>query len=335
MSVAPRTPPSSPLLELRGLRTEYPPGRRGGSPVVAVDGVDLTVAEGTTLALVGESGCGKSTLARSVLRLTEPREGSIHFDGRDVRAMDRTALRAFRREAQIVFQDPTGSLNPRLSVGAALEEALGVQGYGRADRWRRAGILLEEVGLGDELRNRYPHELSGGQRQRVGIARALSVEPRFLVLDEPVSALDVSVQARVMALLDRLQRDRGLTYLLIAHDLALVRAVADRVVVMYRGRIMETASTERLHDTPRHPYTRVLLEAASGRWVGGTQSDPSTVREVGGADGAAWEGCPYYARCPHPARDAECRGSRPPLEGPDPGHRAACYKPPSGAPSGG
>jgi len=335
MNTTRRAAPSGPLLELRGLRTAYPSSRRGRPPVVAVDGVDLTVAEGTTLALVGESGSGKSTLARSVLRLTEPTEGSVHFGGRDVRAMDRKALQAFRREAQIVFQDPTGSLNPRLSVGAALEEALAVQGHGRTERWQRAGILLEEVGLGDEVRSRYPHELSGGQRQRVGIARALSVEPRFLVLDEPVSALDVSVQAQVMALLDRLQRDRGLTYLLIAHDLALVRAVADRVAVMYRGRIMETASTEQLHDTPRHPYTRVLLQAASGRWVGGTASDPSITGEVGGADRGGMGGCPYYARCPHPARDDECRGSRPPLEGPDPGHRAACHKPPPRAPSGG
>lgn len=252
---------SVPLLEVRDLVKRWPPRGRGGKETVAVDGVSLELRRGETLGLVGESGCGKTTLARAILRLVEPTSGTVVFDGVEVGSLGPRALRAFRRRAQIVFQDPYGSLNPRMSVGAALEEALAVHGLGGADRRGAVVTLLERVGLGREHAARYPHELSGGQRQRVGIARALSVEPELLVLDEPVSALDVSVQAQVLNLLAELQEELGLTCLFVAHDLAVVRHVSDRVAVMRAGRIVETAPTGRLFADPADPHTRDLLEA--------------------------------------------------------------------------
>ncbi|KPJ76773.1 MAG: hypothetical protein AMS19_12920, partial [Gemmatimonas sp. SG8_23] len=256
---------AEPLLRVRDLKTHFPIRRgtfgRVRGHVKAVDGVSLDLWRGETLGLVGESGCGKSTTGRSILRLVEPTSGDVRFDGVDVRSLDRDGLRALRRRVQIVFQDPFGSLNPRMSVGAMLEEALKVHGLGGPNRRDRAVELLERVGLRSEHIDRYPHEFSGGQRQRLGIARALSVEPEFLVLDEPVSALDVSVQAQVVNLLEDLQRDLGLTYLFIAHDLALVEHVCDRVAVMYLGRIVEVARSEDLYATPRHPYTQALLSA--------------------------------------------------------------------------
>ena len=232
-----------PLLEVRSLKQHFPVRRGAFGKVVghvrAVDGISFDLWRGETLGLVGESGCGKSTTARTVLRLLEATAGVVRFDGEDVGAMDDERLRAFRRRAQFVFQVPFGSLNPRLSVGAMLEEVLHVHGLAKTNRRGRAVELLELVGLRSEHVDRYPHEFSGGQRQRLGIARALSVEPDFLVLDEPVSALDVSVQAQVVNLLDDLQQELGLTYLFIAHDLALVEHVSDRVAVMYLGRIVE------------------------------------------------------------------------------------------------
>ncbi|MEX2465416.1 MAG: oligopeptide/dipeptide ABC transporter ATP-binding protein [Gemmatimonadota bacterium] len=323
-----------PLLRVRGLETRFPV-RKGalGRTVAylkAVDGVDLDIARGQTLGLVGESGCGKSTTGRSILRLVEPNAGEIFFDGEDVRALDRAGLRRYRRRAQIVFQDPYGSLNPRVSVGAMLEEALRVHGLGRPNRRDRVVELLERVGLRAEHVDRYPHEFSGGQRQRVGIARALSVEPELLVLDEPVSALDVSVQAQVVNLLQDLQRDLGLTYLFIAHDLALVEHVSDRVAVMYLGRIVESAPARELYRHPRHPYTRALLSAVprpdpagreQRRRIVLTGDVPSPISPP--------DGCPFHPRCPHPDKDATCRSLVPGLEQKAPGHRAACHKEPS------
>ncbi len=254
------------LLEGRELSRHY--GGGGGwlrprrEPIRAVDGVSIAVHEGETLGLVGESGSGKSTLARLLLRLERPTAGRVLFRGRDLAERGRRELRGFRREAQIVFQDPFGSLNPRLTVGAALREVLRVHGLARgAAARRRIDELLTLVGLDPGAALRYPHEFSGGQRQRIGVARALAVEPRLVVADEPVSALDVSVQAQVLNLLMDLQERLGLTYLFIAHDLAVVRQVSDRVVVMRAGRIVEEGAAARLFEAPEHPYTRSLLAA--------------------------------------------------------------------------
>ncbi|SVB79076.1 uncharacterized protein METZ01_LOCUS231930, partial [marine metagenome] len=253
------------LLEVRNLKQHFPVRRGAFGRIVgqvrAVDGISFDLWRGETLGLVGESGCGKSTTARTVLRLLEATAGMVRFDGEDVGAMGDERLRAFRRRAQFVFQDPFGSLNPRLSVGAMLEEVLRVHGLAKNNRRGRVVELLELVGLRPEHVDRYPHEFSGGQRQRLGIARALSVEPDFLVLDEPVSALDVSVQAQVVNLLYDLQQELGLTYLFIAHDLALVEHVSDRVAVMYLGQIVEVADAHDIYNEPRHPYTRALLSA--------------------------------------------------------------------------
>ncbi|MTV25227.1 ABC transporter ATP-binding protein [Nitriliruptoraceae bacterium ZYF776] len=253
---------SEPLLEVRDLQVHFPTGRRT-PPVRAVDGVGFEVARGETLGLVGESGCGKSTTGLAVLRLVEPTAGTVRFDGQDVRALSRRDLRRFRRRAGMVFQDPYASLDPRLTVGEAVGEALDIHDLHQGPQARRGriGELLERVGLHPDVRDRYPHEFSGGQRQRVGIARALAVEPDFLVLDEPIAALDVSIQAQVMNLLDELQRDLGLAYLLIAHDLAAVQHLSDRIAVMELGRVVEIGPGAAVATAPQHPYTRVLLSA--------------------------------------------------------------------------
>jgi len=320
------------LLEVRGLVKHFP-GRSGGigrpasGHVRAVDGVSFWLQRGETLGLVGESGCGKTTTGRAVLRLIEPTAGEIRFRGQDVCAMDRRALRAFRRQAQIMFQDPFGSLNPRLTVGAMLDEVLRVHRLGgdRDGRRRRIAELLERVGLGSEHVDRYPHEFSGGQRQRLGIARSLAVEPELLVLDEPVSALDVSVQAQVVNLLEDLQAELRLTYLIIAHDLSLVEHVSDRVAVMYLGRIVETAPAAELYRAPRHPYTRALLSAIP-------RPDPGVGRAgrivlVGDVPSPVSPppGCPFHPRCPHPGKDVDCGCLVPDLEG-KASHFAACLK---------
>jgi len=326
-------PANDLLLEVRGLVKHFPgrrrrAGRAAGGHVRAVDGVSFWLHRGETLGLVGESGCGKTTTGRAVLRLIEPTAGEIRFRGQDVRAMDRQALRAFRRQAQIVFQDPFGSLNPRLTVGAMLDEVLRVHRLGgdRDGRRRRIAELLERVGLGSEHVDRYPHEFSGGQRQRLGIARSLAVEPELLVLDEPVSALDVSVQAQVVNLLEDLQAELGLTYLIIAHDLSLVEHVSDRVAVMYLGRIVETAPVAELYRAPRHPYTRALLSAIP-------RPDPTAGRAgrivlIGDVPSPVSppSGCPFHPRCPHPGKDEGCARLVPDLEGKAPGHFAACLK---------
>ena len=321
-----------PLLEVRNLVKHFPvrggPFGRARAQVRAVDGVSFDLWRGETLGLVGESGCGKSTTGRTLLRLVEPTAGEVRYDGQDVRALDRMGLRALRRRAQIVFQDPVGSLNPRLSVGAMLEEALTVHGLGLPSRRDRAVELLERVGLSAEHIDRYPHEFSGGQRQRLGIARALSVEPDFLVLDEPVSALDVSVQAQVINLLQDLQAELGLTYLFIAHDLAVVEHVSDRVAVMYLGRIVELADAREIYHAPRHPYTRALLSAVPRPDPIGRESRQRIVLEgdvPSPLDPPS--GCPFHPRCPHSAKDASCRGVVPPLEGTRAGALVACHHP--------
>jgi oligopeptide/dipeptide ABC transporter ATP-binding protein len=254
------------LLELRNLKKHYTVGRglvsRDARIVKAVDGVDISLQRGETLGLVGESGCGKSTLGRLILRLEESTEGEVVFDGRSLTAMSSRELRPYRRRMQIIFQDPYSSLNPRQTIGRIIGEGLLIHGVGnRQERRRRVEYLMEVVGLRPEHFNRYPHEFSGGQRQRVGIARALALQPELVICDEPLSALDVSIQAQVINLLRDLQDQYNLTYLFISHDLSVVRHISDWVAVMYFGRIVELARKKELFDNPCHPYTRRLLQA--------------------------------------------------------------------------
>lgn len=330
MSRPPIDRAASPLLSVEKLKVHFPIrngafGRASGH-VYAVDGVTFDLWPGETLGLVGESGCGKSTTGRAILRLLEPTAGSVTFDGQDVRALDRAGLRALRRRAQIVFQDPFGSLNPRMSVGAMLEEALTVHRLHESNRRGRVIGLLERVGLREEHVDRYPHEFSGGQRQRLGIARALSVEPDFLILDEPVSALDVSVQAQVVNLLEDLQQDLGLTYLFIAHDLSLVEHVSDRVAVMYLGRIVELADVEDLYSDPRHPYTKALLSAVPRPDpIGREQRERIVLSGDVPSPSDPPSGCPFEPRCPHPKKDERCTRVYPIAEGSSDGHLVACH----------
>ena len=320
------------LLSVREL-TKVFPGRatlfgHTGDGVRAVDHVSFDLTRGETLGIVGESGCGKTTLGRSLLRLIEPTSGAVTFDGVDVLALGRHPLRALRRRMQIVFQDPFSSLNPRLTVGEAVKEGVLIHrlATGRAAD-ERVRALFEEVGLDPDAASRYPHEFSGGQRQRIGIARALAVEPSFIVCDEPVSALDVSVQAQVINLLQDLQRDRGLTYLFIAHDLSVVEHIADRVAVMYLGKIVELGAAAAVYRNPTMPYTQALLSAIPVPDPGARrrgivlQGDPPSPTHPP-------PGCVFYPRCHHPAKDAACTQIIPPLEEKTPGHFAACIKQP-------
>src|SRR2546429_7275007 len=258
---------ATPLLEVEDLQKHFPVTRgiifqKQIASVKAVDGVSFTVNAGETLGVVGESGCGKSTMARCVMRLLDPTEGKIVFDGRDITHLSRAQMRPIRREMMMIFQDPYASLNPRKRVGFIVSEALEVHKLGTdAETKRRVQELLEVVGLSPEHYNRFPHEFSGGQRQRIGVARALAVNPKLIVCDEPVSALDVSVQAQILNLLEDLQQDFGLTYVFIAHDLNVVRHISDRVMVMYLGKIAELAPKGDLYAHPRHPYTAALLSA--------------------------------------------------------------------------
>ena len=277
------------LLAVRNLVKRY-----GKAPVAAVDGISFEVGAGETLALVGESGCGKSTTARLAMRLLEPSSGQVVFDGQDITRLGGAALRRVRRRMQMVFQDPFASLNPRMRVQDIVAEPLLVHGIGTGiTRRQRVLSLLDLVGLSPTQAGRYPHEFSGGQRQRIGIARALAVEPALVVCDEPVSALDVSIQAQVVNLLQDLQARLGLSYLFIAHDLAVVRQVADRVAVMYRGRIVEIGPRAAVYDSPRHPYTRALLAAIP-------HPDPAhtAVRATMTEGPETGQGCRYAPRCP-------------------------------------
>jgi oligopeptide/dipeptide ABC transporter ATP-binding protein len=323
---------ATPLVSVRNLKKEFPIkkglfARQVGS-VKAVNDVSFDVARGQTLGVVGESGCGKTTTGRTILRLLQPTSGEIRFEGRDVRAMGTSELRALRREMQIIFQDPVSSLNPRMTVGAIIREGLTIHKLAEgAAADARVRQLLEEVGLRSEYSTRYPHEFSGGQRQRIGIARALSVEPKFIVCDEPVSALDVSVQAQVINLLGDLQRDHNLTYLFIAHDLSVVEHIADRVAVMYLGKIVELASADDLYREPLMPYTQALLSAVP-------VADPKARKEriilQGDVPSPANppSGCVFHPRCHHPAKDEACARIVPPLEEKAPAHFVACIKQP-------
>ena len=324
---------TTPLLEVRDLAKHYPVKRgvvlaRTVGLVRAVDGITFALQRGETLALVGESGCGKSTTARLVLRLIEPSTGSVHFEGQDITTMGGATLRALRRRMQIVFQDPFASLNPRMTVGDILEEPLIVHEIGTAaERKARVHELLGLVGLASYHAQRYPHEFSGGQRQRIGIARALAVEPALVVCDEPVSALDVSIQAQVVNLLKDLQERLGLSYLFIAHDLAVVKHMADRVAVMYLGKIVELAPKDELFAHPLHPYTRTLLSAIP-------RPDPhrKTARQIPGGDVPSPmnppTGCRFITRCTWATDICRCEDPalrNPTVDGITTGHMTACH----------
>jgi oligopeptide transport system ATP-binding protein len=335
----------APLLQVENLSKTF--GHRtmfgGARPVRAVDDVSLHVGEGETLGLVGESGSGKSTLGRLVLRLVEPSTGRIFFSGQDITALPRRAVRSLRRDVQMVFQDPFGSLDPRMTVGALIAEPLAVHHVPRKEWPDRVQAILRSVGLDRRQLDRYPHEFSGGQRQRIAIARAMVLNPRLLVLDEPVSALDVSIQAQILNLLRRLQREHGLAYLFIAHDLAVVRHVSDRVAVMYLGRIVETGPRSAIYARPAHPYTVTLLSAVP-------LADPARERtrqrvpshgEIASATDVPC-GCRFHPRCfkarqvaaggaaraaDRPELPALCVEHDPPLQETEPGHRVACHFP--------
>ena len=318
--------PGGPLLSIRDLKVHFTSVQRRGGVVKAVDGVTLEIFPGETVGLVGESGCGKSTLGRAILRLTEPTSGQVLFRNRDLAGLSSREMRQHRRHLQIVFQDPYASLNPRMTVGQIVGEPLGTFGIakGRAAELR-VQELLETVGLSQRFIRRYPHEFSGGQRQRIGIARALAVDPEFIVADEPISALDVSIQAQIMNLLERLQREKNLTYLFIAHDLRAIRHVSDRVAVMYLGKLVEVADAKTIYSDPLMPYTRALIsavpvpdpnvEATRQRMV--LEGDvPSPINPPAG--------CRFHTRCPYMIE--ACKQVVPPLVEVNPNHFAACIR---------
>jgi oligopeptide/dipeptide ABC transporter ATP-binding protein len=320
--VAPAARRVAPLVECRQLSKRF----GGHRTVHALNEVDLAIDAGETLGLVGESGCGKSTLGRTLLRLLEPSAGSIHFEGADITHLSTRALRPLRRRMQVIFQDPYASLNPRMSIGDAIAEPLAIHDLApsRAARGARVQELLAKVGLRGELSARYPHELSGGQRQRVVIARSLAVGPRFIVCDEPISALDVSIQAQIINLLEDLQRTEQLTYLFISHDLKIVQHACDRVAVMYLGRIVELADAATLYRDPKHPYTQALLSAVP-------RIDPSRKRArivLSGEVPSPMDppsGCPFHPRCPVQDKPKACSEQLPPLRVLGNGSRASCH----------
>jgi oligopeptide transport system ATP-binding protein len=324
---------ADPLLDVRGLRTWFPITagvmQRTVAHVRAVDGVDLTIRQGETLGLVGESGCGKSTLGRSILRLVEPTAGEVVFKGRDLTRLSSAEMRRMRRDLAIIFQDPFASLDPRQTVGEIVGEPLDIHGLAQSRRVRQERIneLLHVVGLNPNFGNRYPHEFSGGQRQRIGIARALAVDPSFIVCDEPISALDVSIQAQIINLLERLQDQFNLTYLFIAHDLSVVKHISDRIAVMYLGKIVEVSGANELYRRPKHPYTASLLSAIP-------IPDPAVERErrriILSGDVPSPvnppSGCRFRTRCFK--AQPRCAESEPPLDTVRlDGHEAACYFP--------
>ncbi|HVN64488.1 MAG TPA: ABC transporter ATP-binding protein [Candidatus Binataceae bacterium] len=317
-----------PLVRTAALSKEFAAGSDGflGSrklTVKAVTAVNLEIEPGETIGLVGESGSGKSTLGRLILRLIDPTSGSVFFEGRDLSSLGRAELRALRREMQLVFQDPYASLNPRMRVRSIVGEGIEIHNLARGrEKDERIVALLDMVGLSADALERYPHEFSGGQRQRIGIARALAVNPRFLVLDEPVSALDVSIQAQIINLLQDLQEKLKLTYLFIAHDLRVVEHISRRVAIMYLGKIVELASRDEIYQNPRHPYTRALLSAIPT--VDQTQK-PERIKLPGEMPSPVSppSGCAFHPRCPY-AKDV-CRTAEPPLEAGRGGHAVACH----------
>jgi oligopeptide transport system ATP-binding protein len=324
---------AAPILEIRGLTTWFPVRSgvlaRTVGQVRAVDGVNLSIRQGETLGLVGESGCGKSTLGRSILRLVEPTAGEVVFKGRDVLRMGPAAMRRMRREMAIIFQDPFASLDPRQTVGDILAEPLEIHHLRRTRRQRQERVreLLDLVGLSPDFSGRYPHEFSGGQRQRIGIARALAVDPSFIVCDEPVSALDVSIQAQIINLLERLQDQFNLTYLFIAHDLSVVKHISDHIAVMYVGKVVEISTAKELYQRPLHPYTGSLLSAIP---IPDPAVERNRERIILKGDVASPvnppSGCRFRTRCFK--AQPRCAESEPPLETVRLGdHLAACYFP--------
>jgi oligopeptide/dipeptide ABC transporter ATP-binding protein len=325
---------TAPLLRARDLRTWFPLRsgllRRISGQVKAVDGFTLDIARGETVGLVGESGCGKSTAGRSLLRLIDPTDGALEWEGSDLLALPKRELRGFRRRAQIVFQDPYGSLNPRMEVGSILAEPLRIHGLHRGGEKDRVAALLDSVGLSPGYSRRYPHEFSGGQRQRIAIARALAVEPEFLVADEPVSSLDVSVQAQILELLGGLKRKLGLTYLFISHDLGVIRRVSDRVAVMYLGRIVELADRADLFASPLHPYTQALFASIPKPVpMPGKRRERIVLSGDVPSPAKPPEGCHFHTRCPYVME--RCRKEYPPLATMAGGtHQVACWLHPQG-----
>ena len=331
-------PDDAPLVEIEDLTKRFPISQgivfqRQVGAVHAVEGVSLSIARGETLGLVGESGCGKSTTARLVMRLLEPTSGTVRFEGQDISRLRRGSLRALRRRMQMIFQDPYASLNPRHSVGSIIAEPFRIHDI-EGDRRAQVQGLMERVGLNPEHYNRYPHEFSGGQRQRIGVARALALNPSLIVADEPVSALDVSIQAQILNLLKDLQRERNLTYLFISHDLGVVRHVSDRIAVMYLGQVVEVANADDLYEDPRHPYTAALLSAVPKGHQGAARTRIVLAGDVPSpADPPP--GCPFHPRCPKAALvtgtidevPERCRTERPPLAEVAPGHTTACWYP--------
>jgi oligopeptide/dipeptide ABC transporter ATP-binding protein len=313
---------NQPLVEIIDLKKHFPVPHK--QVVRAVDGVSFTINRGETLGLVGESGCGKTTVGRCILRLIEPTSGEIRFDGRDLLSLDRGEMRALRRRMQIIFQDPYSSLNPRMKVGSIISEPLEIHRVGdRRERKDRVAELLRVVGLDPDYANRYPHQFSGGQRQRIGIARALALNPDFIVADEPVSALDVSVQAQVVNLMQDLQERFGLTYLFISHGLAVVKHISTRVGVMYLGKLVELAPAHEIYANPLHPYTQALLRAipipdpeAMRRAAQRLRGDvPNPIEPP--------SGCRFHTRCPHTID--RCCAEEPELAEVSPGHFVSCF----------
>ena len=310
------------LVEVKNLTKHFPATHK--RVVRAVDGVSFVIQRGETLGLVGESGCGKTTVGRCLLRLIEPTSGQIRFDGRNLTEINQSELRGLRRRMQIIFQDPYSSLNPRMKIGAIVGESLDVHDIGaKADRREKVAELLRVVGLDPDYANRYPHQFSGGQRQRIGIARALALNPDFIVADEPVSALDVSVQAQVVNLLQDLQAQFGLTYLFISHGLAVVKHISSRVGVMYLGKLVELASADEIYLKPLHPYTQALLAAipilepqAHKREVSRLSGDLPTPLNPP-------SGCRFHTRCPHATE--QCKTEEPKFAEITPGHWVACH----------
>ena len=318
---------SAAILKAQGLRREFVTKKPlFGEPTVvkAVDGVDLEIAAGETFAIVGESGCGKSTLARLLVRLIDPTAGSVEYDGDNIADLPNDQMRGLRKDLQFIFQDPFSSLNPRMTVGALIEEPLKAHGIGdEASRRARVAELLGRVGLTPAHADRFPHEFSGGQRQRIGIARALATGPKLIIGDEPVSALDVSIQAQVVNILEDLKEEFGLTLIVIAHDLAVIRHMSDRVAVMYLGEIVEVAKAEALFSAPKHPYTEALLAAIPIASVGArkarTQLDGDLPNPINPP-----KGCKFHTRCPH--AEARCGVERPALHTTGTGHQVACHR---------